>query len=261
MKKNDNRIMKSVERIGNALPHPAALFGIFALITLLFSGIGHWLNWSGVNPANGEPIHVINLISKTGLHKILLEMVNNYTGFAPLGIVMVAMLGIGIAESSGLIRAAINALLVKAPKSSITFMVVFTGIMSNVASDLGYILIIPLAGVIFHSLGRHPIAGMSAAFAGVSGGFSANLLIGTIDPLLAGLSTEAARIIDPEYYVMPTANYYFMAASTFIIAMAGTWVTKSLLPWQEPGLPNHSSNPGLGNTRAMLRRRKSHLYL
>jgi aminobenzoyl-glutamate transport protein len=239
MKKNNNRIMKSIERIGNALPHPAALFGIFALITLLFSGIGHWLDWSGVNPATGESIHVINLISKPGLHKILLEMVNNYTGFAPLGIVMVAMLGIGIAESSGLIRAAINALLVKAPRSSITFMVVFTGIMSNVASDLGYILIIPLAGVIFHSLGRHPIAGMSAAFAGVSGGFSANLLIGTIDPLLAGLSTEAARIIDPEYYIMPTANYYFMVVSTFVIAIAGTWVTKVFV---EPQLGKYTGN-------------------
>lgn len=239
MKKNNNRIMKSIERVGNALPHPAALFGIFALITLLFSGIGHWLHWSGVNPATGESIHVINLISKPGLHKILLEMVNNYTGFAPLGIVMVAMLGIGIAESSGLIRAAINALLVKAPRSSITFAVVLTGILSNMASDLGYILIIPLAGVIFHSLGRHPIAGMSAAFAGVSGGFSANLLIGTIDPLLAGLSTEAARIIDPEYYVMPTANYYFMVVSTFVIAIAGTWVTKVFV---EPQLGKYTGN-------------------
>jgi aminobenzoyl-glutamate transport protein len=238
-KKNNNRIMKSVERIGNALPHPAALFGIFALITLLFSAIGHWLDWSGVNPASGESIHVINLISKEGLHKILLGMVDNYTGFAPLGIVMVALLGIGIAESSGLIRAAINALLLKAPRNSITFMVVLTGILSNVASDLGYILIIPLSGVIFHSLGRHPIAGMSAAFAGVSGGFSANLFIGTIDPLLAGLSTEAARIIDPDYYVMPTANYYFMVASTFIIAIAGTWVTKVFV---EPQLGKYTGN-------------------
>jgi aminobenzoyl-glutamate transport protein len=118
-------------------------------------------------------------------------------------------------------------------------MVVLTGILSNVASDLGYILIIPLSGVIFHSLGRHPIAGMSAAFAGVSGGFSANLFIGTIDPLLAGLSTEAARIIDPDYYVMPTANYYFMVASTFIIAIAGTWVTKVFV---EPQLGKYTGN-------------------
>lgn len=224
-KAKDLKIMSMVEKVGNALPHPAALFGIFAIITLFFSAIGHWLGWGGSNPATGEPIEIVNLLSKEGLHRILLGMVDNYTGFAPLGIVMVAMLGIGIAESSGLIKAAINSLLIKAPRNSITFMVVFTGILSNMASDLGYILIIPMAGVIFHSLGRHPVAGMSAAFAGVSGGFSANLFIGTIDPLLAGLSTEAARILDPEYYVMPTANYYFMAVSTLVISVVGTWVT------------------------------------
>jgi len=166
-------------------------------------------------------------------------MVDNYTGFAPLGIVMVALLGIGVAESSGLMKTAINLMVIKAPKSMITFIIVFTGVMSNVASDLGYILIIPMAGVIFHSLGRHPIAGIAAAFAGVSGGFSANLLIGTIDPLLAGLSTEAARIIDPNYYVLPTANYYFMAISTILIAFLGTWVTKH---WVEPRLGTYSGN-------------------
>ena len=224
-----NRIFGSIEKVGNALPHPAALFGIFGLITLILSALGYYLHWHGVNPATGETVTVVNLLSKDGLHRILLDMVDNYTGFAPLGIVMVAMLGIGIAESSGLIRASINLLLIKAPPWSITFMIVLAGILSNMASDLGYILIIPMAGAIFHSLGRNPLAGMSAAFAGVSGGFSANLFIGTIDPLLAGLSTEAARIIDPDYYVMPTANYYFMVASTLIIAFVGTWVTKAIV--------------------------------
>lgn len=234
-----NKFISVIEKGGNALPHPAALFGIIAIIVLFISFIGHYLGWQGVNPATGETIKVINLLSVDGLHRILIELVDNYTGFAPLGIVMVAMLGIGVAESSGLIRASINALLIRAPKKSVTFIIVFSGIMSNIASDLGYLLIIPLAGVIFHSLGRHPIAGMSAAFAGVSGGFSANLLIGTIDPLLGGLSTEAAKIIDPEYYVMPTANYYLMAVSTFVIAMAGTWVNNSII---EPRLGKYSGN-------------------
>lgn len=232
-------ILGGVEKVGNALPHPAALFGIFALITLLLSFIGYYLQWGGVNPATGETINIVNLLSKDGLHKIILEMVDSYTGFAPLGIVMVAMLGIGIAESSGLIKSSINLLLIKAPESSITFLIVFTGILSNIASDLGYILVIPLAGVIFHSLGRHPIAGMAAAFAGVSGGFSANLFIGTIDPLLAGLSTEAAQIVDPDYYVMPTANYYFMVASTLVIAFTGTWVTKVFV---EPRLGKYTGD-------------------
>ncbi len=221
------------------MPHPAILFALFALATLLVSGLGYWLNWSGIHPATGEPVQVVNLLSKEGLHRVLLGMVSSYTGFAPLGIVMVAMLGIGVAESSGLISTGVKALLVKAPPKIITMMVVFTGILSNVASDVGYILIIPLAGTIFHSLGRHPMAGMAAAFAGVSGGFSSNILIGTIDPLLAGLSTEAARIIDPDYYVMPTANYYFMFASTFIITLLGTWVAEK---WVEPRLGKYTGD-------------------
>lgn len=228
-----------VEKAGNALPHPALLFGLFAVTTLLLSAVGSWLGWSGVHPATGETVSIVNLLSREGIHRILLGMVDNYVGFAPLGIVMVALLGIGLAESSGLTKAAINSLLVKAPAKSVTFMIVFTSILSNVASDLGYLLIIPMAGVIFHSLGRHPIAGMSAAFAGVSGGFSANLLIGTIDPLLAGLSTEAAHILDTNYYVTPTANYYFMAVSTIIISITATFVTTK---WIEPRLGKYTGS-------------------
>ena len=231
--------IRFIEKGGNALPHPAILFAIFALITLIVSAIGGLLGWSGIHPATGEAVNVINLLSKEGVHRILLEMVNSYTGFAPLGVVMVALLGIGVAESSGFIGTAVKALLVKAPPKSVTFMVVFTGVLSNVASDVGDILIIPLAGVIFHSLGRHPIAGMAAAFAGVSGGFSANILIGTIDPLLAGLSTEAAQILDPDYVVMPTANYYFMFVSTFLITILGTIVTDKIV---EPRLGKYTGD-------------------
>lgn len=231
--------IRFIEKGGNALPHPAILFAIFALITLIISAIGGILGWNGIHPATGETVNVINLLSKEGVHRVLLEMVSSYTSFAPLGIVMVALLGIGVAESSGFIGTAVKALLVKAPPKSVTFMVVFTGVLSNVASDVGYILIIPLAGVIFHSLGRHPIAGMAAAFAGVSGGFSANILIGTIDPLLAGLSTEAAQILDPDYVVMPTANYYFMFVSTFLITILGTIVTDKIV---EPRLGKYTGD-------------------
>ncbi|HEC42546.1 MAG TPA: AbgT family transporter, partial [Bacteroides sp.] len=137
-----------------------------------------------------------------------------------------AMLGIGIAESSGLIGAVIRVIVLSSPKKLLTFVLVLSGILSNAASDVGYVLLIPLAGIIFIAIGRHPIIGMAAAFAGVSGGFSANLILGTIDPLLAGLSEEAAHIIDATYSVNPTANYYFMVASTFVIAFTGTWVTE-----------------------------------
>ncbi len=224
-----SRFLNIVEKGGNALPNPATLFALFAVGVLVLSWIGQMFGWQAVHPATDEVIRVHNLLSNEGFRRIVLEMVDNYTGFAPLGIVMVALLGIGIAESSGLVGAVIRLLVLKSPARLLTFVLVFSGILSNMASDLGYVLLIPMAGIIFHSVGRHPVAGMAAAFAGVSGGFSANLLIGTIDPLLAGLSTEAARILDPDYYVMPTANYYFMVASTFLISLLGTWVTERIV--------------------------------
>jgi aminobenzoyl-glutamate transport protein len=223
------RLLNATEKVGNALPHPATLFLLFALSVVLFSFIAHLINWSGIHPGTGEEVRVVNLLSKDGFHRILLELVENFTSFAPLGIVLVAMLGIGIAEGSGLIGALIRLLVLSAPKRMLTFVLVFSGIVSNVASDVGYVLLIPLAGIIFKAVGRHPITGMAAAFAGVSGGFSANLLLGTIDPLLAGLSTEAAQIVDPSYEVNPTANYYFMVVSTFVIAFIGTLVTEKIV--------------------------------
>ncbi len=221
-----NRFLNGVEKVGNALPHPATLFALLALFALVLSFVGSLLGWHAIHPATGEEIPVINLLSKSGLDKIITKMVVNFTDFAPLGIVLVAMLGIGIAEKSGLLSALIRMLVMSSPKRIITFVIVFAGIMSNLASSIGYVLLVPLAGSIFYALKRHPIVGMSAAFAGVSGGYSANLVLGTIDPLLAGLSTEGARIIDPAYNVNPTANYYLMIASTFLIAFLGTWVTE-----------------------------------
>lgn len=223
------KLLNWTERAGNALPHPATIFAIFALLALLFSWLGYELGWEVIHPGTKELIRPVNLLSHDGIHLIILEMVDNFTGFAPLGIVLVAMLGIGIAEQSGLITAIIRLLVLNSPKHLLTFVVVLSGILSNVASDVGYVLLIPLAGVIFLAVGRHPVAGMAAAFAGVSGGFSANLVLGTIDPLLAGLSTEAAQIIDPSYEVNPTANYYFMVASTFVIAFTGTFITEKLV--------------------------------
>ena len=221
-----DRFLNGVERVGNALPHPATLFGIFALIILVVSAVASLFEWQALHPGSGEAIHSVNLLSVEGIHRILTEMVTNFTSFAPLGIVMVAMLGIGIAESSGLIGAFIRLIVLSSPKKLLTFVLVLAGILSNVASDVGYVLLIPLAGIIFIAIGRHPVIGMAAAFAGVSGGFSANLALGTVDPLLAGLSEEAAHILDPTYTVNPTANYFFMVASTFIIAFTGTWVTE-----------------------------------
>lgn len=224
-----DRFLNGVEKVGNALPHPATLFGIMALLVLIFSAIAAATDWTAIHPGTKELIEPINLLSREGIHRILTDMVVNFTSFAPLGIVMVAMLGIGIAESSGLIGAVIRLIVLSSPKKLLTFVLVLAGILSNAASDVGYVLLIPLGGIIFIAVHRHPVIGMAAAFAGVSGGFSANLILGTIDPLLAGLSEEAARIIDPEYTVNPTANYYFMVASTVVIAFTGTWVTERFI--------------------------------
>lgn len=223
-----NRSLTFIEVAGNKLPHPATLFLIFALMVPVFSWVAHILNWGTVNPVTGEEIDPVNLLSIPGLHRMLTDMVTNFTSFAPLGVVVVAMLGIGVAEESGLISALVRKMVLSAPRRILTFVVVFTGIVSNVASDVGYVVLTPLAGMIFIAFKRHPIVGMTAAFAGVSGGFSANLAIGTIDPLLAGLSQEAAQIVDPEYTVNATANYYFMVVSTFFIAAIGTFITEKI---------------------------------
>ena len=140
-----------------------------------------------------------------------------------------ALLGVSVAEHSGLLSAAMRGMVMGASKRLVTFMVVFAAILSNTASELGYVVLIPLAAMIFHNLGRHPLAGLAAAFAGVSGGYSANLLLGTIDPLLAGITTPAAQMIDPDYQVGAEANYYFMFVSVFMIAILGTWVTEKIV--------------------------------
>ncbi|MBW2736202.1 MAG: AbgT family transporter [Deltaproteobacteria bacterium] len=218
-----------IERVGNALPHPATLFALFALLLVILSWILGELGLSAINPKDGSVIHPVQLTSRAGLHWILEHTITNFTGFAPLGTVVVAMLGIGVAEKSGLVGTALRLLLHAAPRRLLTFVIVLAGVLSNMASDVGYVLLVPLGASIFLSVGRHPIAGLAAAFAGVSGGFSANLLLGTIDPLLAGITQEAARIVDPGYSVTPACNYYFMVASTLVIAAVGTWVTEKLV--------------------------------
>jgi aminobenzoyl-glutamate transport protein len=243
------RLLGAIERGGNALPHPVTLFALLALAVVAASAIASAAGLEVHHPGTGKVVRPENLLSVPGLHRMLTQMVSNFTGFAPLGTVLVALLGIGVAEGSGLIGAALRLLVLSAPRRLLTFVLVFAGVLSNTASEVGYVLLVPLAGIIFQSVGRHPVAGMAAAFAGVSGGYSANLLLGTIDPLLAGLSEEAARIVTAGYTVNPAANYYFMAASTFVIAAAGTWVTEAIVaprlgPYQPEG-QQEAAEPGL----------------
>lgn len=232
-----DKFLGLVEKIGNALPHPATLFAGFAIFVILLSGLLSLFDLEVLHPGTGETIRIVNLLSAEGLHKILTQMITNFTGFAPLGTVLVSLLGIGIAEGSGLIGTVLRLIVLKAPARLLTMVIVFAGVMSNTASEVGYVLLVPLAAIIFLAAGRHPLAGLAAAFAGVSGGYSANLLLGTIDPLLAGLSQEAARIIQPDYEVNPACNYYFMFVSTFLITILGTITTERLV---EPRLGKYS---------------------
>jgi aminobenzoyl-glutamate transport protein len=228
-----------IEHGGNALPHPASLFAILAGVVIVASGIAASTGLEVIHPGTGETIRPVSLLSLSGLHRILTEMVTNFTSFAPLGTVLVAMLGIGVMEGSGLISSALRLLVLSAPAHLLTFVIVFAGVLSNTASEVGYVLLVPLAGMIFLAAGRHPIAGLAAAFAGVSGGYSANLLLGTVDPLLSGLTEEAARIVDAGYTVNPACNYYFMVVSTFFVAAVGTWVTEKVV---EPRLGTYDGD-------------------
>lgn len=224
-----DRFLSVIERLGNALPHPGTLFAGMALLVILLSWLLSRFSISVVHPGTGEVISIVNLVSAEGLHRILGQMITNFTGFAPLGTVLVALLGIGIAEGLGLISTALRLIVLKSPPRLLTMVIVFAGVLSNTASEVGYVLLVPLAAIIFLAAGRNPLAGLAAAFAGVSGGYSANLLLGTIDPLLAGLSQEAAQILQPGYEVNPMCNYYFMFFSTFLITGLGTWVTERIV--------------------------------
>ncbi|WP_281629967.1 AbgT family transporter [Vibrio sp. St2] len=239
------RFLDTVEYLGNLLPHPITLFAIFCVAILVASGIAGYFELAVADPRpEGAPgraadgmIQVVSLLNADGLELIVTNLVKNFVGFAPLGTVLVALLGVAVAEYSGLLSAAMRGLVMGASKSMVTVTVVFAGIISNTASELGYVVLIPLAAMLFHSLGRHPLAGLAAAFAGVSGGYSANLLIGTVDPLLSGITETAAQMIDPTYTVGPEVNWYFMFVSTFFIAGMGAFVTEKIV---EPKLGKYN---------------------
>lgn len=232
-----HRFLNSIEKIGNGLPHPITLFALFALAVVLLSAVCAFFDVSAVgetiNPATMElekhTVSAVSLLTREGLSYMLTSAISNFTSFAPLGVVLVTMLGVGCAEGSGYLSALIRRAILSTPRGIVTPMLVFLGVMSNIASDVGYVVLIPIGAVIFKAYGRHPIAGLAAAFAGVSGGFSANLLIGTIDPMLAGISTEASHIVDPFYTVQATDNWFFMIVSTFWIVAIGTFVTDRIV--------------------------------
>lgn len=223
------RVLDVVERAGNRLPHPATLFVLLSLAVVVLSWVATVLGWSVAHPSTGELVGATNLLSLDGLRRLIVGLVPNFLNFGPFGPVLVCLLGLSVAEHAGLLGAVVRVAVEATPPRFLTAAIVFTGAMSHTAGDVGYVLLLPLSAALFHTVGRHPIAGLAAAYAGVSGGFAANALLSPTDVTLAGITQEAARIIDPAYLVTPMASYYFLAASVLLVTLTGTLVTERIV--------------------------------
>jgi aminobenzoyl-glutamate transport protein len=233
------RLLNRIERIGNALPHPASLFVILSVLVVVASWICHGLGLSVANPVTHKVVTVTNLLSPEGLQRLILGVLPNFINFAALGSVLVSILGLSIAEHSGLLGAILRLIVHATPRRLLTLIVVFAGTMSHTAGDIGYVLLLPMSAALFLTVGRHPLAGIAAAFAGVSGGFAANLLLSPTDVIIAGLTQEAARLINPAYVVTPMANYFFLGTSVFLITAVATLVTEKIV---EPRLGRYTGD-------------------
>ncbi|MBX0320916.1 AbgT family transporter [Shouchella clausii] len=224
-----SKVLDGIERIGNKLPHPFMLFIYLAVFLMVVSAILHAFDLTVVDPGTNETVAVRSLLSQEGFLYILSSMLSNFTGFAPFGLVITMMLGIGLAQKAGLFETFMKTTILKAPKSLVTYAVVFAGILGNIASDAAMIIIPPVAAMVFHAIGRHPLAGLAAGFASVGAGFTANFMIAGTDALLAGISTEAARTIDPDFVVTPIDNWFFMSASVVMLVFLGVWITEKII--------------------------------
>ncbi len=230
------RLLDGIERVGNRLPDPAVLFLIGLLLTWLLSWWLAHVSFSEIDPRTitadnptGSPIQVKDMLELPALAAFLAGMVKAFAGFPPLGIVLVALLGVGVAEHAGFIDAGIKALLSLTPARLLTPMIILVGLLSHTAADAGYVLVIPLGGVLFYAAGRHPLAGIAAAFAGLGGGFTANPLPCGLDPLLAGLTATGAAVLDPARGVNPLCNYWFTASSSLPIILVGWFLTDRIV--------------------------------
>ncbi|MFQ5983179.1 MAG: AbgT family transporter, partial [Woeseiaceae bacterium] len=219
------RALAAVERVGNKLPDPAVLFIALLFIVWVLSWMLSGMSFEVIDPRSGEALVVKNQLSGSALTAFLSAMVTNFTHFHPVGVVLVAMLGIGVAEHTGFINAALRSMMAVTARWLLTPMVIVVGIVSHTAVDAGYVLVIPLGGVIFYAAGRHPMAGIAAAFAGVSGGFSANFVPSALDPMLQGISQAGAQILDPSVVLNPLNNYFFTTISSVLIVGFGWFLT------------------------------------
>jgi aminobenzoyl-glutamate transport protein len=241
-----HRFLSIIEKVGNRLPDPVTLFALGTLLVLAISHFAVVQDWRiaemrPVETADGSAewqetgvTHRANsLLTADGILWTLKNMRKHFIEFPPLAVVLIGMLGVGIAERTGFIPSLLRLSLSRLPGKLLTPVTVFVGILSTLASDAGYVVLPPLAAVVYLSFGRNPLVGIAAAFAGVSAGFNANLFITSLDPMLSELSQTGARVIDPDYTVSPASNWYFMIASTLVLTLAGWWATEKMV---EPNL-------------------------
>ncbi|REL26231.1 AbgT family transporter [Thalassotalea euphylliae] len=242
------RLLNKVEIWGNKLPDPAALFIALMVFVWLLSWALSGVDFNAIDPRTGQALVINNQLSGDAMTTFFSKMVTNFSHFHPVGVVLVAILGIGVAEFSGFINAGLRALMAVTGKWLLTPMVIAVGIVSHTAVDAGYVLVIPLGGVIFYAAGRHPLAGIAAAFAGVSGGFSANFVPSSIDPMLQGITQAGAQILNSEMVLNPLNNYYFTAASSILIITLGWFITDKIV---EPKLKGNELDGDLSDLPTM----------
>lgn len=222
-----------IERFGNKVPHPAVIFlvliGVVMVLSAIFGALGSSVTFEQANPIRGEVDHVTaqvrSLLDAQGLQFVFTSPVANFSNFQAVGIILLAMMGVGVAEEVGLIAAMIRKLVAVTPPSLITATVVFLGLLSSIATDAGYLVLIPLGAAIFASIGRHPLAGLAAAFAGVSTGFAVNILVTPLDGMLVEITNEAIHLIDPSMSIGVMSNFWFEAASVIMLTVLFTIVT------------------------------------
>ena len=231
-----------VERAGNLLPEPTMIFVYLIIALMAVSAIGDWAGWSASLPYTGDEAPTgatleggvltytaTSLFSEANIARLLVDMPRTMSGFAPLGLILVIMLGAAVAERSGMFSALIRASLANAPRAILTPIVAIIGMVSHHASDAAYVVFIPLAAIVYAAAGRHPVAGLAAAFAAVSGGYAGNITPGQIDVLLFGFTQEAARIVEPGWTMNPVGNWWFILSIVIVFTPAVWFITDKVV--------------------------------
>lgn len=227
-----------IVRIGNRVPDITTLFVGALLVVLLLSALLSQISFGYKNPESGDPIRIVNMLAPQRLVQLLSEAVGNFAGFPPLGLVIVATIGIGIADGSGFINAGLRWLLSFTPKFLLTPMIIVASMLSHMGPDTGYVVIIPVAAYMFYAVGKHPLAGIAVSFAGIAGAFAANYTPSAIDPVMQGFTQAAAQIVDKKYMVNILANYYYAIAATFLVIPTLWLITdKWVEPWLQRNFP------------------------